>query len=101
MKPEKHKHYTEELRKSSAQLAVDSDHPICKTASDLGINVTTLYSWVSKYNPNHKQVTTDASLESEELKRLRKENALLKQERDILKKAIGIFSVSDKKNIGL
>jgi len=34
--------YTEELRMSSAKLAIDSDQPIYKTAENLGVNEITL-----------------------------------------------------------
>jgi transposase len=87
------KNYPEEFKKSSVQLAVDSDKPISHTARDLGINKTTLYSWVAKYFPNHKNKVSDKDSEAmEELKRLRKENHRLKQERDILKKAAAYFA---------
>jgi transposase len=87
------KNYPEEFKKSSAQLAVDSDKPISHTAQDLGINKTTLYSWVTKYFPNHKSKTPNKESEAmAELKRLRKENHRLKQERDILKKAAAYFA---------
>lgn len=92
MKREKQKQYTEEFRKSSVQLAIDSDQPICRTAADLGVNETTLYNWVCKYRPGEKPAVEDSPSESKELQRLRKENARLKQERDILKKAAAYFA---------
>ena len=89
-------HYTEDFKKSSAQLAHDSDKPITETARDLGINSTTLHGWVKKYYPlakSKKSPQTDSDSELvKEVKQLRKENIRLKQERDILKKAIAIFS---------
>lgn len=51
-----------------------------------------LYSWVTKYYPNRKQIADNSAPESEELKRLRKEAARLKQERDISKKAAAYFA---------
>jgi transposase len=90
-KPTK-KHYSEEFRKSSAQLAVDSDQSIAKTAEDLGIKDTTLYNWVSKYCPNRSQTSNDPTSMAEELRQLKKENMRLKQERDILKKAAAYFA---------
>ena len=87
-------HYTEDFKKSSAQLAHDSDKPITETARDLGINSTTLHGWVKKYHPlakPKKSTQVDSELE-QEVKRLRKENIRLKQERDILKKATAYFA---------
>ena len=92
MPKQSNKHYSEEFRKSSAQLAVDSDQSIAKTAEDLGIKDTTLYSWVSKYCPNRNKTANDTSSMAEELRQLRKENIRLKQERDILKKAAAYFA---------
>ncbi len=87
-------HYPSEFKESSAKLAVDSDVSISQTAENLGINATTLHGWVKKYYSNKPQLlqasAPPASLE--ELKQLRKENASLRQERDILKKAAAYFA---------
>ena len=92
MRERRVKNYPLEFKQSSAKLAVTSEQPISQTAKDLGVNVNTLHSWVKTYYP--KDVTREAAngnLE-EEVKRLRKENARLRQERDILKKAAAYFA---------
>jgi transposase len=86
------KSYTLEFKQSSAKLAVESDQPIAQTAKNLGVNETTLYGWVTKYAPKPKQKTIVKSEAEQELQQLRKENARLKQERDILKKAMAYFA---------
>jgi transposase-like protein len=81
--------YPEEFRRSSAKLAIESDKPISATAADLGINGVTLHGWVKKYYSANKSVKP-APGEIDplvEIKRLKKENAQLKLEREILKKA--------------
>lgn len=88
------KNYTPEFKQSSAKLATTSEQSISQTAKDLGVNVNTLHGWVNKYYPNKistQQATSNEDL-SEEVKRLRKENSRLKQERDILKKAAAYFA---------
>ena len=87
--------YTEEFKCSSARLAATSEQPISKTADEIGVHVATLHGWVKKYEPNtiKQQSTSTADAMTEELKALRKENARLKQERDILKKAAAYFAV--------
>lgn len=40
--------YAEEFKRSSAQLAFESEQSIKNTAKDLGINPSTLYTWVAK-----------------------------------------------------
>jgi transposase len=64
-----------------------------QTARDLGVNENTLHTWIGKYHCAERQEkeVQDEHL-SEELKRLRKENAHLKEERDIVKKAAACFA---------
>lgn len=91
MSKQKSANYTEEFRKSSARLAVDSDQSISTTAINIGVNETTLYIWVSKYHPErHKD--KEALDPLEELKRLRKDLKRVTMERDILKKATAYFA---------
>ena len=72
-------------------------------ARELGIDAALIYRWRKEFsnNPdlafsgNGKAQLTE---EQKELKRLRRELADVKMERDILKKAVSIFSVSDRKS---
>jgi len=86
------KNYTEEFKQSSAKLAANSDKPVTHTARELGISEATLHGWVNKYYP--KPASTQATEPDllAELKQLKKENARLKVERDILKKAAAYFA---------
>ena len=86
--------YTTEFRESAVKLAVESDQPIAHTARDLGVNENTLHGWIKKYHMPNKTVATSAGNESfhDELKRLRKENKRLREEREILKKAAAYFA---------
>ena len=93
------KQHTEEFKQEAIRLATTSAQPIAKTARDLGIKEATLYNWVSVAkngapivsNPQGNQVNL-----IEELNRLRKENARLKEEREILKKAAVFFAKEPK-----
>jgi len=80
------KKYLPEFKERAVKLAVESDQSIAQTARDLGVNDNTLHTWIGKYHRVERQEPQvhDAHLD-EELKRLRKENARLKEERDILK----------------
>jgi len=76
--------YTPEFKESAAKLAIDSDQPIAKTARELGVSISTLHTWVSKYTKvtdHEPQQRSDQHLYVE-LKQLKKENARLKEERD-------------------
>jgi transposase len=85
--------YPVEFKERAVKLAVESDQPIAQTARDLGVNENTLHTWIGKYHRAERQEkeVNDAHL-YDELKRLRKANARLKEERDILKKAAAYFA---------
>ena len=81
------------------KLFLESDESYKKISEDLGIPCSTLASWVS----SHKKEGIEAfpgkgHLKSSdaELALLRKELAIAREERDILKKALGIFSSTRK-----
>ena len=80
------KNYPAAFKERAVKLAVESEQSIAQTARDLGVNANTLHTWIGKYHRVERQEKEvhDEHL-YEELKRLRKENARLKEERDILK----------------
>lgn len=93
------KKYSKEFKDSTVQLIINENQKVVDVAKDLDINPVTLYSWVTSYKKMHNiplgnQLSKKSSneTESEELKRLRRENKILKQERDILKKATAYFA---------
>jgi transposase len=85
--------YPAELKERAVKLAVEAGQSIAQTAHDLGVNENTLHTWIGKY---HRAERQEQQVHNEhlyeELKRLRKENARLKEERDILKKAAAYFA---------
>ena len=85
--------YPEDFRQSAIELALNDDRSINEIAKELGIYPKTLYGWVNKYKKEHGLVKQkeDSDLESE-LKKLKKELAKVKMERDILKKATAYFA---------
>ena len=87
------KSYPAAFKERAVKLAVESDQPIAQTARDLGVNENTLHTWSGKYHRverQEKQVNDEHLYE--ELKRLRKENSRLQEERAILKKAAAYFA---------
>lgn len=86
------KRYDEEFRARAVKLVRDGGVSMGRAAKELGIAEVTLSKWLSaaaQGTPSSEEL-----LESErtELKRLRKENAELRMERDILKKATAYFA---------
>ena len=85
--------YSPQFRESSVKLALDPDKPVSDTAKEIVVNASTLPTWIGKYS----RPSVDGSGRTgdhlyEELKRLKKENSRLKEERDILKKAAAYFA---------
>jgi transposase len=85
--------YTAEFKERAVKLAVESDQAIAQTVRDLGVNENTLHTWIGKYHRAERQEKEGNDEHVyEELKRLRKENARLREEREILKKAAAYFA---------
>lgn len=89
------KRYPEDFKRSAVEMALQEEQSILQVARDLNIHPKTLYGWVNRYKKenglaNEEKKETD-DLQTE-LKRLRKENARLKMEREILKKATAYFA---------
>jgi transposase len=86
--------YTAEYRRDAVALVRNSGEPVKKVARDLGINAETLRNWVNqdKVDRGDGKPGELTSEEKEELRRLRRENAELRIEREILKKAAAFFA---------
>jgi transposase len=85
--------YRAEFKENAVKRANESDN-IAETARELGVKENTLYNWVYQYSRTSKPdkaVRTDEHL-YDELKRLKKENVRLTEERDLLKKAAAYFA---------
>ena len=80
--------YPEEFRREAIRLAQLGDRPHWKLARDLGISDVTLRSWLKREKSAKGERPGGLSAdEREELYRLRDENARLRMEREILRKA--------------
>jgi len=86
--------YSEEFKKEAVRLALSGEKTKSQTARDLGVSESKLYVWISKYGPE-AEVPDTADLKAENI-RLRKALARSEMEREILKKAIGIFSETQR-----
>lgn len=87
----KGKRPTPEFRREAVQLTLTSGRTRREIAEDLGVGLSTLTRWVSQDRDAEESFEEQPDLRAE-LKRLRRENAVLKQERDILKKAAAFFA---------
>jgi transposase len=90
------KSYTEEFKQEAVRLLESSGKSVPQLANDLGVDENNLYRWRNQYGTKMRTAEEKANrsvneLEAE-LKRLKRENEVLRQERDILKKAMHIVS---------
>lgn len=87
------KHHTDEFKAEAVGLVERSGKSVPEIAEDLGINARTLYHWLAAQKPKEisRQDGSEADLAADN-KRLRRELEIMRQERDILKKAMGVFA---------
>jgi transposase len=83
--------YTPEFRSEAVRLVRSSGQPPAQIARDLGCCTETLKSWMRQTAINEGKAEGLTSEEREELRRLRREVRILREERDILKKAAAFF----------
>lgn len=91
--------YSEEFKRDAVALYENSEELSLETASaQLGVNRASLHSWVKKYGTGKRsrikavRDEAQATTESERIRQLEKENAKLREERDILRKAAKYFA---------
>ena len=87
------KWYNEEFKMAAVKLALSTDKPVKEIAEELGVSDTCVRKWVRLYG--NGAAGDDEGFTPEEhteLIRLRRDLRRVTEERDILKKALGIFS---------
>jgi len=85
--------YSDEVREEAVRLVLESKASLPEVAEDLGVSQWTLRGWVNKHR-QRAGTSSPARTESveEENRRLKRELAVLRQEREILKKAAAYFA---------
>jgi transposase len=89
------KTYTREFKEEAVRLAQTSGKPITQIARELGISDTSIHQWRKELTQHGKDAFPGSGHQpplEEENRRLKREIERLQQERDILKKAVSIFS---------
>jgi transposase len=85
----KYRSYTDEFKREAVRLVETSGKSMTAIAADLGIQKSLLSTWRKNY---HRAEDGEAESTEAEIRRLRKALAIAEEERDILKKAVSIFS---------
>jgi transposase len=92
--------FTREFKIETVRLATGSDSSVDQIARDMGIHSNTLYRWIKQFSDKPETAFPGkgymATSEAETIRQLKRENERLKMERDILKKAMAIFSYDPK-----
>ena len=91
----KRRHFTNEYKKNAVKLVTEKGLPVGKVARDLDIHPQLLHQWRKKFfhkGDNAFVGKGNPKPEDAELKKLQKKLAEVEEERDILKKALAVFS---------
>src|SRR3954468_5152805 len=92
------RHFTDEFKQEAIALLASSGRPLVQIAGELGISPSMLRNWRNRQEGQNAVPAKPASATlsvpdpAAEISRLRRENDRLRMERDILKKAVAIFS---------
>lgn len=91
MKKERKK-YTKDFKTDAVKLLMSSGKTVRQISEDLGIHENVLFRWKKEYQNSKNAFPGNGNPIDKELFDLKKENAILREEREILKKALAIFS---------
>jgi len=85
--------FTEEFRAGAVRLVLDESKTAGQVARELDLTASALRNWVDRARADRTKGRTGLTTEErEELRRLRKENRVLRTEREILKNAAAFFA---------
>jgi transposase len=87
------RHFTQEYKDQAVSLVLDSGRSIAEVARSIGVHEMTLGKWVKNARDSGRTSGKDLSEnERVEPERLRRENAILRMERDFAKKVAAWFA---------
>ena len=83
--------FDEDVKHGAVQIVRQTGKPIAQVARDIGINEGTLGNWVRQARVDRGERAGLTTGERAELAELRRENARLRMERDLLKRATAFW----------
>ena len=87
--------FPEEFRRRAVGLARERAKPVAQIAGDLGISESCLRRWMACADVDEGTRAGLTTGEVEELRRLRRENRVLRMERDLLSRAAAFFATEN------
>ena len=86
--------FPDAFKSETVRLTRESGRPVAQVARELGISDNVLYRWRSEQQQVDSQGRTRQTVraEQDELTRLKRENEMLRKERDFLKRAAAFFA---------
>lgn len=82
--------FDEAYKREAVRFLEETGRPLREVAAELQVSEGSLWRWRQQYGTGAGEALSPS--EAAELKRLRRENAILRQERDFLKKATAYFA---------
>ncbi len=93
MEPKEYKRYSREFKLEAVRLVALGDKPKAQIARELGIRVNQLRSWRLDFEQEERTGAPRRELiQEDDLAKLRRENARLREENELLKKAAIYFA---------
>ncbi|MDI9467624.1 MAG: transposase [Bacillota bacterium] len=90
--PRTHPPYPPEFKLEAVRLVKEGNRNIADVARDLDVSGQSLRNWIRQYEIDEGQREGLTTSEREELRRLHREIRMLREEREILKKAAAFFA---------
>lgn len=84
--------FTREFKVSAVKLVNEQGYSIPEAAKSLGVDPSSVRGWINKFSTEPGLAPSGEGAMAAELRRLRQENARLRMEREILKKAAAFFA---------
>ena len=99
LKNRKIRQYDEDFKRQAVRLFHQTGKSFREIGDELGIPASSIAGWVysKKYIDTQQNSDPETDALQKEVKTLRRDFAIIKEERDILKKALAIFSVEEPK----